>query len=171
MTVPIYEFYCRDCHVIYSFFSPRVDPGVAPRCPSGKRHHLTRKPSTFATPSSAGEGSDEELIPGLDETRMERAMQELAGEFAHLDPDAEEDPKVMAQLFRRFSEAGGLAPGPVLEEMLARMESVHDMDELESELEQLGDHDADLDQLFQARKALRNWRRRNPRVDETLHFL
>ncbi|MEZ5312265.1 MAG: hypothetical protein R2862_00750 [Thermoanaerobaculia bacterium] len=43
--VPIYEFYCRACNTVFSFFSSRVDPGVRPACQSYGAPELPRKPS------------------------------------------------------------------------------------------------------------------------------
>jgi putative FmdB family regulatory protein len=31
--MPIYEFYCPDCHTVFSFFSSRIDTAVRPACP------------------------------------------------------------------------------------------------------------------------------------------
>lgn len=168
--MPIYEFYCPTCHTVYNFFSQTIDPQRAPACPGGGDHDLERKPSRFATLSNHNEADEDELPLGIDEERLERALDQMAGEFARLDEEGEEDPKDMARLFRRFSELGGIEPGPVLEDMLARLESGADLDDVESEFEDFDDPDASLDQLFRTRKALASWRRKHPRVDETLHF-
>lgn len=173
--MPIYEFYCRDCHTVYSFFSQRVDVEVSPPCPSGKDHDLERKPSTFATVSTGDDDEEDPLLPGVDEARLERAMDQMAGEFANLGEDAEENPQDLARMFRRFSELGGVEPGPMLEDMLDRLESGADLEDVESEFEQefedRDDDQADVEQFFRTRKALRDLRRRHPRVDDTLYFL
>ena len=98
-------------------------------------------------------------------------MDEMAGEFAALGEGGEENPQDLARMFRRFSELGGVEPGPVLEDMLARLETAEDLEEVEREFEDVDDSDADVEQFFRARKALKDWRRRNPRVDETLYFI
>lgn len=169
--MPIYEFYCRDCHTVYNFFSQRVDVDVIPACPSGKDHDLERKPSTFATVSTGGDDEEDPLLPGVDEARLERAMDQMAGEFANLGEDAEENPQDLARMFRRFSELGGVEPGPMLEDMLDRLESGADLEDVESEFEGLDEDEADVEQFFRTRKALRDLRRRHPRVDDTLYFL
>lgn len=169
--MPIYEFYCRDCHTVYSFFSQRVDVEVIPACPSGEGHGLARKPSTFATLSAGSDDDEDPLLPGVDEARVERAMDEMAGEFANLGEDVEDSPQDLARMFRRFSELGGVEPGPILEDMLARLESGADLEDVESEFEDFDDDEADVEQFFRTRKALRDLRRRHPRVDDTLYFL
>ena len=169
--MPIYEFYCPDCHTVYNFFSPQVDVEVVPACPAGGAHELERKPSRFATLSSGGDDSDADFMPGVDEDRLERAMDQMAAEFAQFGEEGEENPRDLARMFRRFSDLGGIEPGPVLEDMLARLETAEDLEEVEREFEDVDDSDADVEQFFRARKALKDWRRRNPRVDETLYFI
>jgi len=170
--VPIYEFYCQACHTVYSFFSQRVDPDVLPDCPNEAGHSLRRKPSQFATlsASSQGQRDEDDLLPGLDQDRVERAVDQLAGEFENLGEDGE-DPRAMARMFRRFGEMGGLEPGPMLEEMLSKLESADDLEQVEAEFGDLDEDDANLEEFFKVRKALHGWRRRKPRVDETLYFL
>ncbi|MCP4369614.1 MAG: hypothetical protein GY797_16110 [Deltaproteobacteria bacterium] len=31
--MPIYEFYCADCHTIYNFFSLKINTETVPKCP------------------------------------------------------------------------------------------------------------------------------------------
>lgn len=169
--MPIYEFYCAGCHTLYNFFSPRVDVEVTPGCPSGEPHELERRPSRFATLAASDDDSDGDFLPGVDEDRLERAMDQMALEFAGLGEDGEENPRDLARMFRRFSDLGGVEPGPMLEEMLARLETAENLTDIEQEFEDVDEGDAELEHFFRARKALKDWRRRNPRVDETLHFL
>jgi len=170
--MPIYEFYCPDCHTVYSFFSPRVDTEARPACPKCGRPRLGRRPSRFATLSQRS-GDEAELdgddpFAGLDDERMERAVEALAGEFDGLEGDAEPDPRQLARVLGRFGELTGLEAGPRLREMLARLERGEDPDALESEM---GDGDEDLSEFFALRKKLAAARPERPQVDETLYFL
>ena len=72
--MPIYEFYCRDCHTVYSFFTPRMDTERQPACPRCELQDLERKPSRFATLKHRGEEDGEDPFAGLDESRLEGAM-------------------------------------------------------------------------------------------------
>ena len=180
--MPIYEFYCPDCHTVFSFFSPRVDTEARPPCPGCGRPELGRRPSRIATVSrlgSAGEGGEESEspIPGLDEQRMERAMEQLAGEMeamGGLDGDESPDPRQLARFMRRFGDVSGLEPGPKLEEMLRQLESGADPDSLDDDFDGAGEGDdaAAFAELFKTKRAGgRGTRRGKPRIDETLHFL
>lgn len=175
--MPIYEFYCPDCHTVFSFFSAGIDTTSAPACPRCGRPKLGRKPSRFAA-LRAGARSEESEEPSpfgdLDEARMERAMEAMAGEMGSLgEGDGPEDPRALARLLRKFGDATGLAAGPRMEEMLRRLEAGEDPDALEEEMgggEGEGEGDeGDLGDFFQVRRLAKAARR--PRVDETLYFL
>ena len=98
--MPIYEFFCKDCHTIFNFFSRRINTGTVPDCPKCGRT-LKKLLSSFATIGKAKEPGDEDLPQGFDESRMEGALGELTREAEKMN---EEDPKVMARLMRKFSE-------------------------------------------------------------------
>jgi putative FmdB family regulatory protein len=171
--MPIYEFYCPDCNTLYSFFSARVAPAARPACPGCGRPELERRPSTFATvkarPSGGGEDDAGEPTPfdGLDESRLEGAMDALAGEMDGMGES--EDPRQMARFFRRFAELSGMEAGPKLEEMLRRLERGEDPEALEAEMGDSLEDEGAMDDLLRVKKQLQA--RRKPRVDPTLHFL
>jgi len=172
--MPIYEFYCPDCHTVFSFFSATVDTAARPACPECGRPELGRRPSRFATLSAGRaeevEGDDDDPFAGVDEARMERAMEELGAEFEGMDGDAEPDPRQMSRLLRRFSEVTGLEAGPKLREMLDRLERGEDPEALEAEMG--GDEgDDDLSEFFALKKKVASGRSRKPRIDQSLHFL
>jgi putative FmdB family regulatory protein len=171
--MPIYEFYCRDCHTIFSFFSPTSHVARVPGCPQCQRAKLEKRPSTFATlrsrPGGDEEAEGDDPFGGLDEDRVEKAMESLAAEMESLGDT--EDPKALGSLFRRFGDLTGLEPGPRMEEALRRLETGEDMESVESDLD-LEDDSDDLSELFQLKsRLLRRARARPPRVDDTLHFL
>jgi putative FmdB family regulatory protein len=165
--MPIYEFYCPDCHTIFSFFSPRPDPAAQPGCPRCGRPELARQPSRFATLRHRGE-EEPDALDALDDAKMEGAMESLMREMDGL--ENEDDPRAMARMMRRFSEVSGLEMGERMEEMVARMEAGEDPESLEQEMDETLDDDS-LDELFQLRKAARERRARRPRVDDELYFL
>ncbi|MEO7793738.1 MAG: zinc ribbon domain-containing protein [Thermoanaerobaculia bacterium] len=191
--MPIYEFYCPDCHTVFSFFSSRIDTAVRPACPQCGKPELARRPSRFAAlsgakPDGAGgemEGDADDPLAGLDEERMAGVMDSLAAEMEGMDDSAQQDPKQLARFLARFQEATGLEAGPKMEEMMARLHEGADMDELEAEMggggtegegagfdggPEGGGEPDDFSDFFRAKRAAAA-RRKAPRVDETLHFL
>lgn len=165
--MPIYEFYCCDCHTLFNFFSSAIDTDSRPACPRCQRPDLERRPARFAT---LKHGGDQEPDPfgDLDEARLAGVMESMMGELEGL--EANEDPRQLAGLFRRFGEASGLEFGPRMEAMMSRLESGEDPDRLEEEMGDDIDDDGALEEFFRLRK--RGWnRQRRPQVDETLYFL
>ena len=60
--VPVYEFYCADCHTIFKFLSRRVNTEKSPACPQCGRPELDRQISIFAISKGASkdaEGDDD----------------------------------------------------------------------------------------------------------------
>lgn len=172
--MPIYEFYCPECHRLYNFFSARVDTAARPDCPRCGRAELERRPARFATlRAGAAKGSDEEgdeLFPGVDEACMEEAFASMAGELESLGD--EEDPRTLARLMRQMTDSAGVEPAGPMREFLERLESGEDPEALESEYEDAFGDDDDIAALFrQATAAGAGRRARPPQRDETLYFL
>jgi putative FmdB family regulatory protein len=162
-TVPIYEFYCPDCHTIFSFFSGRVNTAKRPDCPRCGRPEMERRPSLFAVVGRAREEGEE--APDLDQSAMEKAVASLAQNEAALDGD---DPRLAARAMREFYQASGLDLGPGVEEYIRRLESGQDPEEVDQELGHLlDDEDPFLPRPGPA-KAAKN---RPPARDETLYEL
>ncbi len=166
--MPIYEFYCPDCHIVYNFFSARIDTAASPDCPRCARRRLARKPSTFATLKHQGEDEDgADPLNGLDEAKLEGAMESLMQEMGGI--ENEEDPRAMGRLMRRFGELSGLEMGDRMEEMIQRMEAGEDPESLEDEMGDDLEGDG-FEDFFKLKKAEAG-RRRRPKVDDELYFL
>jgi len=131
--VPIYEFYCPDCHVIFSFFSSSVNTTKTPQCPRCEKRPLERQMSRFATIKTSGDAADPASggEPSMDESRMERAMEAFASQADGL---SEDDPRQAAQMMRKLSEMAGMNIGPGMEEALKRIEAGEDPEAVESEM-------------------------------------
>ncbi len=138
--MPIYEFYCRDCHTVFSFLSRGVNPGKRPACPRCGLANLPRRPSAFAISKGRKEAEDggEEGLPDFDEAKLERAMSSMAGEMEGLD---ESDPRQAARLARKLYEAAGIPVGGGLEEAIRRMEAGEDPEAVEAEMGDVLDAD------------------------------
>ncbi|MFW6245423.1 MAG: FmdB family zinc ribbon protein, partial [Fibrobacterota bacterium] len=88
--MPMYEFYCKDCNTIFTFFSRSITTEKVPNCPKSSSHTLQKMVSRFAVTGIAKEKNESEedgAFPDLpiDESRMEKAMEALAGEAESID--------------------------------------------------------------------------------------
>ena len=164
--MPIYEFYCSACHTLLNFFSATVDTERRPDCPHCAAAELERRPARFAT-LSHGAGEPNGDLPEVDDARMERAMEAVAGELEAAGDD--EDPRQMARLMRRFGETSGLEMSEQMESFVSRLEAGEDPDDVEQELEGLGD-DAGMEDLFRLKRDRAGHRARPPRLDDELYF-
>ncbi len=164
--MPIYEFYCSHCNTIYNFFSKSVNTRKKPNCPTCKTRKLSRQMSAFAITGRASEDSDMDDLP-FDETKMEQAMQMLAGEAENMN---EEDPKQAANLMRKLTHMTGLELGPGMEEALSRMESGEDPESVEAEMGSLLEDEDPF--LLPGKKGKGTGvKRAAPKRDETLYDL
>lgn len=168
--MPIYEFYCADCHMMFNFLSRKVDTFSRPKCPRCKKRKLDREISLFATVTRSGEkgeGEDGGDLP-IDEHKMEAAMNALAGEAEHIN---ENDPKQAAELMRKFSRMTGMKLGEGMEEALGRLEAGEDPESIEAEMGDLmdGEEPFEFEGGPSAAGEGRVDRRGAPRRDETLY--
>jgi putative FmdB family regulatory protein len=131
--MPIYEFYCPDCHMLFSFFSRRVNTDKRPACPRCRRPEIERRMSLFAI-SRGREDEEEDSLAGMDEARLEKAMNVLAREAEGFD---DEDPRQAARFMKRLSELTGLELGEGMEAALHRLEAGEDPNEIEADLGEL----------------------------------
>src|SRR5213594_1445207 len=107
--MPIYEFACPKCRVIFNFLSKRVNPDRLPTCPKCGNKKMEKQLSRFAAISANKESGSDPLsptegegwgegdsgVPGMNDPRMMRAMGELERDMEHLD---ENNPRHMAHM-------------------------------------------------------------------------
>ena len=166
--MPIYEFYCSDCHVVFNFRSQRVNTEASPTCPRCERPEMAREVSRFAISKGRTEQEADDPFAGMDESRMERAFEGLAREMEGVD---ESDPRQAAGMMRKLFDTTGLPCGPSMEEAMRRMEAGEDPDQVE---QQLGDAlESETELMMSPKKQLHALRRRlsRPKVDDTLRDL
>ncbi len=163
--MPIYEFYCRTCHMIFNFYAGSVNTTKRPSCPKCGQPRLKRQLSVFSTPRNRGEEVEDGPLPDMDETKMEKAMHLLSQEAGHMD---ENDPKQAANLMRKLTDMTGLNLGPGMQEALRRMEAGEDPEQVEAEMGDLLHEEEPFVLKEGPRKAART---RPPARDERLYFL
>ena len=120
----------------------------------------------FAFTGKAKEDSDLDDLP-IDESKMEKAMEALAGEADKINED---DPRQAADLMRKLSDMTGLKLGPGMQEALTRMESGEDPEKIEAEMGDLLEGE-DPFELPEKKGGVAKARRAAPRRDKTLYDL
>ncbi len=162
--MPIYEFYCQDCHTIFNFFSLKVNTEKMPMCPKCQKRKLDRQMSSFAVLRGATEENDLDM-PDIDESKLEKAMGMLAKGAENMD---EEDPRQAANLMRQLSDMTGLNLGSGMEEALKRMEAGEDPEKIEQEMGDLLEEEPPFESG--SKRGARS-KRGAPFKDETLYEL
>lgn len=143
--MPIYEYACPKCRVIFNFLSKRLNPDRPPVCPRCGGKKMVKQMSRFAMsrglkePAAKAEGEGAEPgMPDLDDSRMERAMMELERDMEHLD---ENNPRHMAHMMRKMKDL--MPPGTVPKELdvaIKRLEAGEDPEKIEADMgDVLGD--------------------------------
>lgn len=141
--MPIYEFYSPDTNRIYSFYAKTFAQGQSiPACPDNPKARMRKLVSGFAIggrhkeepkAAPAGDAVAGDLPPGMDDAKMDAAMNAMESEFSNID---ENDPRAMARMMRRMSDLTGEKFDEPMEEAVRKLEEGADPDALE---EQLGD--------------------------------
>ena len=162
--MPIYEFYCADCHTIFNFFSYRINIDKRPLCPKCKMGPLEKVISSFAVLRGAKE-EDNIRLPDLDDAAMEKAMSIIEKEAQNMN---EEDPRHAAQLMRKICNTAGMELGSGMEEALRRMEAGEDPNTIEEEMGDLLNGD---DIFKKISKFSRKRSKKPPSRDEKLYYL
>ena len=143
--MPIYEYACPKCRVIFNFLSKRTNPDRLPVCPKCGNKKMEKQMSRFAMsrglkepPPKTEPQSGEPPTPDFDDPRMERAMMEMERDMEHLD---ENNPKHMAHMMRKMKDL--MPPGTVPKELdvaIKRLEAGEDPEKIEADMgDVLGD--------------------------------
>lgn len=142
--MPIYEFACPKCRVIFNFLSKRINPDRTPVCPKCGNKKLRKQMSRFAMskglkePTAKPGGDDGPPMPDMDDPRIESAMREMERDMEHLD---ENNPKHMAHMMRKMKDI--MPPGTMPKELdiaIKRLEAGEDPEKIEADMgDVLGD--------------------------------
>lgn len=126
--MPIYEYRCADCKRRVSVFFRSFSATSDPQCPNCGSTRLTRLVSRVATVKS-------------EDARLESLSDPSS--FGDVD---ENDPKSMARFMRKMgNEMGGEDLGPEFHEMVDRLESGENPEEIEKSMPGLGEGAGDMD--------------------------
>lgn len=134
-TMPLYEFYCRPCHTIFTFRSQQVDTATLPACPRcGKP--LKREVSVFAhrVRGAVTEGEGEEGAA----SRMEVMAAQLGERLQALDDD-DADPRDAVRMMRELAASGGMSFNKEVQEAMARIEAGEDPEKIDEEFREVFD--------------------------------
>ena len=143
--MPIYEYACPKCRVIFNFLSKRIQPERLPVCPKCGNKKMAKQMSRFAMSRGLKEPAaktepqrGEPPMPDFDDPRMERAMMDMERDMEHLD---ENNPKHMAHMMRKMKDL--MPPGTVPKELdvaIKRLEAGEDPEKIEEDMgDVLGD--------------------------------
>ena len=143
--MPIYEFACPKCRVIFNFLSKTVNPDRLPTCPKCGNKKMSKQMSAFAMPRGLKEpaaksesDAGDEPMPDMDDPRVMRAMSEMERDMEHLD---ENNPKHMAHMMRKMKDI--MPAGSVPKELdvaIRRLEAGEDPEKIEEDMgDVLGD--------------------------------
>ena len=142
--MPIYEYACPKCRVIFNFLSQRINPDRLPTCPKCHNKKMVKQVSRFAMsrglkePVAKGESESCEPTPNFEDPRVERAMMEMERDMEHMD---ENNPKHMAHMMRKMKDL--MPPGAMPKELdvaIKRLEAGEDPEKIEEDMgDVLGD--------------------------------
>jgi putative FmdB family regulatory protein len=133
--MPIYEYACPKCRVIFNFLSKRINPDRLPACPKCGNKKMAKQVTRFAMSRGLKEPAADEggpPMPDFEDPRVERAMMELERDMEHMD---ENNPRHMAQMMRKMQ--GIMPAGSVpkeLETAIKRLEAGEDPEKIEAEM-------------------------------------
>lgn len=128
--MPIYEYYCPDCHRVFNFYARSLTVTRQPACPKCERPNLRREVSIFAMTGTAQE-SESPTHAGLDEARMEQALGALEHEAQGINED---DPRQAAHLMKKLSKMTGMELTGTMKHALDRLAAGEDPDHIEADL-------------------------------------
>ena len=137
--MPIYEYACPKCRMIFNFLSKRVNPDRLPTCPKCGNRKMSKQITRFTMSrglkepaAKSGMEGDEPPMPDFDNPRIERAMMEMEREMEHMD---ENDPRHMAHMMRKMKDL--MPPGSMPKELdvaIKRLEAGEDPEKIEEDM-------------------------------------
>lgn len=173
--MPIYEFYCPDNNKLYSFFARNLSlKDKVPLCPDDSSFRLEKRVSRFAvtknSPDAGGGGQEDDLLAGIDESKMESMMHEMEREMSGMDEE-NPDPRQLAGLMKKMAGAMGGKVPDAMQEMISRLEKGEDPDALDAEFGDAFDDDEMLAAFMAAKGSTAKSPTRDPKLYEMRDYL
>lgn len=133
--MPLYEFYCQPCHMMFTFRSQRVDTVTLPTCPQcGSALKREVSPFAHSVRGAIKEGGDQ--AGGAD--RMDLLAAQLGEKLQALDDD-DAEPRDAVRIMRELASAGGVCFNKDVQEAMARIEAGEDPEKIDEELREVLD--------------------------------
>ena len=145
--MPIYEYGCSSCKIIFQFWTSKVGTNEIPLCPKCGNGSMQKIISSFAIgkgekKNSAGSDTGEnphaadpfENMSPEQQAKAEKEMMKLMSEADSLN---ENDPKQMGAFMRKLTENTGIDMGPGMNEAIRRLEKGEDPEKIEEDIEEL----------------------------------
>jgi len=132
--MPIYEFACPKCKVLYHFLSKRIQTDRSPVCPKCGHADLEKAISSFSM--IKGSEAQHPMPPeGVSDTEVFRTMQQIEKDMVHMD---ESNPRHMASMLRKMQASMPDAALPKdWDVALSRMEAGENPDNIEADMGEL----------------------------------
>jgi len=127
--MPIYEFYCPDCHMLFSFLARVAGARKRPDCPRCGRPRIERRASAFAV-ARGGDAAARAEGGAPDAARLESALSEMSAGLEGVG----DDPRRAAGAMRGLLARAGMRVGGEMEEALVRLEAGEDPERIDQEL-------------------------------------
>jgi len=144
--MPIYEYACHHCRMVYQFFSKTMAAERAPVCPKCGRKGLTRLLSSFAaikgsksaSDVSSEDGEDSDVMaddpfskmPPAKQAAVEREMMKLMGDAENMD---ENDPRQIGHFMEKMAQIAGLEDKQ-MQEAIRRLKAGEDPEKIEEDM-------------------------------------
>ena len=132
--MPIYEFACPKCRVIFSFLSKRINPDRKPVCPKCGNRRMSKEISRFAMikAGSSDEGGEDSDVPDLDDPRVMQAISEIERDLGRMD---EKNSHHMAHVMKKIKDIMPYGAMPKeLDAAIKRLEKGEDIEKIEEDM-------------------------------------
>ncbi|MFO7936724.1 MAG: zinc ribbon domain-containing protein [Kiritimatiellia bacterium] len=128
MFMPLYEFYCQRCHIIFTFRSMKVRTGevpVCPRCGCDLKKEVSFFSHIVKGVKDAGMNYDDDTCD-----RMDQVVAEMGDRMQVLENEGG-DPREAVSVLRAMAKAGGVKFKSDVLEAMARIDAGEDPDKID----------------------------------------